>query len=367
MRKTSFASFSTAIRVSAFAALSLALVPSCGWRQTVSGLPQHEVSATPVSVQPQRKARHIILMIGDGMGAEQVWAAWAANGGKLNIERLPVLGMSRTSSASDAITDSAAGGTALACGARTANGVVGQSAEGVPYDSLARRLGQEGYATGMVVTNSVTDATPAAFYARAASRGDTEHIASQLPEPGFDLVLGGGSADVPAAVVEQMRQGGAVVELSTPHRLPPATERGDYLPQAVGRALGELGRGDRPFFLMVEGSQIDIAGHWNDLEEMVAETMDFDRAVGVVLKWMEAHPDTLLIVTADHQTGGLALTDADPKRGRVRGCFTTFVHNGLAVPVYAAGAGADRFAGVFDNCELLRRVMSVRLPGQKRP
>ncbi len=355
MKKTAFA----------LACLGMALLDSCVLRQTASGLPQHEVAATPLKAEPGRKARHIILMIGDGMGPEQVWAAWAANGGRLNIERLPVIGMSRTSSASHAITDSAAGGTAIACGARTDNGMVGQSPEGKPYVSIARRLGQEGYATGLVVTNSVTDATPAAFYASAPSRKDTELIASQLPGPGFDVVLGGGADDVPAAVVEQMRQEGALVELSTPHRLPPATERGDYLPRSVARALGELEKGDRPFFLMVEGSQIDVAAHWNDFDEVVAETMDFDRAVGVVLKWMESHPDTLLVVTADHQSGGFSLLDADAAKGRVRGCFTTFVHNGLAVPVYAAGAGADNFSGIYDNRDILPRLMEARGTGKR--
>ncbi len=344
------------------ACLCLPLIASCGWRQTASGLPQHEVAAAPLKALPQHKARHIILMIGDGMGAEQIWAAWAANKGKLNIERMPIIGMSRTSSASHAITDSAAGGTALACGARTSNGTIGQSPEGKPYTSIARRLSEEGYATGLVVTNSITDATPAAFYASANNRKDTDCIASQLADSGFDVVLGGGSSDVPASEVEKMRATGALVELATPHRLPPATERGDYLPQAVKRALSRLEQGNSPFFLMVEGSQIDIAGHWNDFDEMVAETLDFDRTLGVVLQWMEKHPDTLLVVTADHQTGGIALLDADIKKGRVKGCFTTVVHNGLAVPVYAAGAGADKFSGFLDNHDFLERLMSARQP-----
>ncbi len=300
------------------------------------------------------------------MGAEQIWAAWAANGGKLNIERLPVIGMSRTASASHAITDSAAGGTAIACGARTANGMVGQSPEGQPYTSLSRRLGEEGYATGLVVTKSITDATPASFYAAARNRKDTARIAPQLAEPGFSVVLGGGADDVPAQVVQSMRQGGALVELSAPGKLPPATERGDYLSTSVERALSVLGKENRPFFLMVEGSQIDTAGHWNDLREVIAETLDFDRAVGVVLRWMEKHPDTLLVVTADHQTGGFALLDADVEKGSVSGRFTTNWHNGLAVPVYAAGAGAQQFSGIFDNRDFFNRFMSVRQPAAAR-
>ncbi len=345
----------------AFASL---LLCACAQSQDAVDLPRHDVSATAPNTAPQGTARHIILMIGDGMGAEQIWAAWAANGGKLNIELLPVIGMSRTSSATHAITDSAAGGTAIACGARTANGTVGQSPEGHSFTSIATMLHQEGYATGLVATKSITDATPASFYASATSRKQTTHIAGQLPKAGFAIVLGGGADDVPASVVDGMRREGTLVELSAPHDMPPATQRGDYLPTAVERALGVLAQEDRPFFLMVEGSQIDVAAHANDLREMVAETLDFDRSIGVVLRWMETHPDTLLVVTADHQTGGFALLDADVAKGRVSGSFSTRRHNGLAVPVYAAGAGAAAFSGIYDNRDILQRLMSAR---QARP
>ncbi len=327
--------------------------------QTVTGLPRHEVVATPARVQEQRAARHVILMIGDGMGPEHVWAAWSCNGGKLNLERLPVCGWSRTSSASHAITDSAAGGTAIACGERTKNGTVGQSPKGHPFTSLAAELGQRGWRTGLVVTKSITDATPAAFYAHAASRNHTARIASQLADGGFSVILGGGADDVPAATVEALRAGGALVELSAPHELPPATKRGNYLPQAVERALERLGKGDAPFFLMVEGSQIDVAAHWNNLHEVAAEVLEFDRALAVALRWAESHPDTLILVTADHQTGGLSLLNADASAGMVKGSFSTRRHSGLAVPVYAAGAGAQHFAGIYDNRSIRGRVQQA--------
>ncbi len=330
---------------------------SCTHRvQTVEGLPQHEVSATPAPAATTKAARHVILMIGDGMGPEHVWAAWACNGGKLNLMRLPVCGWSRTSSASHAITDSAAGGTAIACGERTSNGTVGQSAEGEPFTSVATELRKRGYATGLVATKSITDATPASFYAHAASRNQRALIGKQLEGAGFSVVLGGGSADVPKDAVERMRAGGALVELSARNDLKPATQRGNYLPQAVERALAHLGKGDQPFFLMVEGSQIDVASHWNDMQEMTAEVLEFDRALAVALDWAARHPDTLVLVTADHQTGGLSLLDADLKAGRVKGHFSTLKHSGLAVPVYAAGAGAQHFAGHYENRNILPRL-----------
>ncbi len=351
------------------AALFCLLTSSCAHQlQTAEGLPQHEVPAAPAVTAEARAARHIILMIGDGMGPEHVWAGWACNRGKLNLERLPVCGWSRTSSASHAITDSAAGGTAIACGARTSNGTVGQSPEGLPFTSIAAELKQKGWRTGLIATKSITDATPASFYAHAASRKQTARIASQLEGAGFSVVLGGGASDVPEGVVERMRKGGALVELSAPHDLPPATQRGDYLPQAVERALGRLGQTNEPFFLMVEGSQVDVAAHWNNLQEVAAEVLEFDRALGVVLRWAEEHPDALVIVLADHQTGGLVIHDADVAAGRVSADFATLRHSGLAVPVYAGGAGAQHFAGIYDNrniLERLRRACGMPAQGQK--
>ncbi len=334
--------------------------------QTAEGLPQHEVPETSAALEPQRAARHVILMIGDGMGAEHVWAAWAANKGKLHIERMPICGWSRTPSASHAITDSAAGGTAIACGERTSNGTLGQAAEGHRFTSAAAELRAQGWATGLVVTKSITNATPAAFYAHVEDRNETARIAAQLGEAGLSVALGGGSEDVPRAVVERLRGEGALVELAAPHDLPPATQRGDYLPQAVEKALARLGQGDAPFFLMIEGSMIDAAAHARDLRETAAEVLDFDCALGVVLRWAESHPDALVVVVADHQTGGLSVLDADVEAGRVSGSFATWRHTGLAVPLYAAGAGAQNFAGIYDNRNILPRIRRSCFPDPAR-
>ncbi len=342
------------------------LAASCGQApQTAENLPRHEVPDRPAALHLQKPARHVILMIGDGMGAEHVWAAWACNRGKLHLHRLPVCGWSRTSSTSHAITDSAAGGTAIACGERTSNGTVGQSPEGEAFRSLAAILRERGYATGLVATKSITDATPAAFYAHAAKRRNTPLIASQLAGAGFSVVLGGGADDVPAESLERLRAEGALVDLTAPHDLPPASQRGDYLPRSVERALARLGENDAPFFLMVEGSQIDVAAHNNDLRETVAEVLEFDRALGCVLRWAEEHPDTLVIVTADHQTGGLTLHGADIEAGKVEGRFSTKRHSGLAVPVYAGGSGARFFAGTYDNRNILARVLQACFPAAR--
>lgn len=338
--------------------MCLALV-SCA-EQTYLHSRAHEPFTSKVTCQTSRKtARNVVLMIGDGMGAEHVWAAWLANKKKLNITTLPVTGFSITTSDSHTITDSAAGGTAIACGCKAINGQLGLDAKGNPQDSLAVQMRREGKATGIVVTKSVTDATPAAFYAHQKSRKNTSEIAAELVDAGFDVVAGGGAADFTAEQKETLQKRSQLLELAASGNCPPAGKRGDWLPQTVKKALSVLEKDPDGFFLMVEGSKIDISSHVNDLPETVREVLDFDCAVGVVLEWMQQHPDTLLVVTADHQTGGLSITGGDGEAGKVTGNFSVFSHSGVAVPVYAAGAGAERFSGVTENTELAAKIRAA--------
>ena len=308
-------------------------------------------------------ARNVVLMIGDGMGSEHVWSAWLYNGSRLNITSLPVTGFSITTSASHGITDSAAGGTAIACGCKAINGQLGLDADGRAVESLAARMRKAGKATGIVVTKSVTDATPAAFYAHVKSRKDTSDIAAALVNAGFDVIAGGGSDDFTKEQLVELEKKTRMLELAAPGECEPPDERGDWMPQQVEKALRVLETDKDGFFLMVEGSRIDVEAHSNNLKKVIQETLDFDRAVGVVLEWMKKHPDTLLVVTADHQTGGLSITGADHKTGMVKGEFTTFRHSGVAVPVYAAGVGAARFTGVRENTALAPEI--YRAAGMK--
>ncbi len=304
------------------------------------------------SVPAPKVARNVVLMIGDGMGSEHVWAAWLYNGSKLNITTLPVTGFSITTSASHGITDSAAGGTAIACGCKAINGQLGLDANGRAVESLAARMRKAGKSTGIVVTKSVTDATPAAFYAHVKSRNATADIADALVGAGFDVIAGGGSADFTKEQLAELEKKTRMLELAAPGQCEPPDKRGDWMPKQVEKALRVLESDKDGFFLMVEGSRIDVEAHSNNLKKVIQETLDFDRAVGVVLEWMNRHPDTLLVVTADHQTGGLSITGANRETGMVKGEFTTLRHSGVSVPVYAAGVGAERFTGVRENTAL---------------
>jgi alkaline phosphatase len=327
------------------------------------------VDAAPVfpgSRAVQKKARNVVLMIGDGMGAEHVWAAWLSNKGKLNITTLPVTGFSITTSASHTVTDSAAGGTAIACGCKTRNGQLGIDADGGHLESLAEKMRKAGKSTGIVVTKSVTDATPAAFYAHVKSRHDTSAIAGALVDAGFEVVAGGGEGDFTPAQRDKLAASSQLFELAAAGDCEPAGKRGAWLPLTVQKALQILEKDKDGFFLMVEGSRIDLSAHVNDLPETVRETLDFDKAVGVVLEWMRTHPDTLLVVTADHQTGGLSLLNGDKAAGSVKAHFSTFRHSGVSVPVYAAGCGAQSFTGVQDNSELAGKILqAAQLPASR--
>lgn len=333
------------------AAMALPLAAVNTQIQEAAGVPGHACATAPVTPEGSQ-VKNVIFMIGDGMGSEQLWAGWLANKGQLNIVTLPVTGFSRTISASHTVTDSAAGGTALACGHKAVNGHVGLTPAGHSVVSLLNLAEEQGKSTGLVVTKDITDATPAAFYAHVADRRMAAEIAAQLPASGAEFVRGGGSSHFTAEQLAAMRAEGMDIELAAEGHMAPASQRGDVLPQDVTRALEVLSANEKGFFLMVEGSQIDTAAHANDLREMVYEMLDFDKAVGVVLEWMKAHPDTLLVITADHQTGGLSLLGGDREKGTLRGVYTTGGHNGIAVPVYAAGPGSAVFGGIHENTEI---------------
>jgi alkaline phosphatase len=174
------------------------------------------------------------------------------------------------------------------------------------------------------------------------------------------VVVGGGAANFSEEQMQQLKSvPGAHVMLAAPGDCPYAVERGDMLPEQTRKALQVLESSSNGFFLMIEGSKIDIASHQCDLENMVREVLDFDKAIGVVLEWMREHPDTLLVVTADHQTGGLAIRDGDIAKGSIKASFATNVHTGIYVPVYAVGCGAHHFHGVMDNTDIPRKIRQI--------
>ena len=327
-----------------------------------------------VSVQQPKgkKVKNVIFMIGDGMGFEQVSCGWVCNGGKLNMEQMPYFGASRTTAANALITDSCAGGTALAIGEKTNYYYIGLDKEGNPAESVLKTAMKKGKKTGVAVVCRINDATPADYCGHSPTVRDEEGLAAQYVDSGVDFISGGGlqfwtSRSDGRNLVEEMKdkgytfvdkledirdaRGDKFLGLFGPLDLPPVTERGPILPECTMKAIEML---DNPkgFFLMVEGSQIDDYGHRHKIGNVVEELFDFDRTIGEVLKWAEKDGQTLVVVTADHACGGLTLLKGSLEERKVQVHFSTKGHNGILVPVYAYGPHAEDFAGIHENAEI---------------
>ena len=331
--------------------------------------------------QEPAKAVNVIYMIGDGMALPQVYAAMLASGEEMTFSQFPYIGVVDTHSASNDITDSAAGGTALASDHKTNNAMLGVNPDSIPVKTVFEALAEQGKKTGIVVTSYVTHATPAAFYAKVPHRKQYEDIAVQMAEnPYINLIIGGGmkhfaqrkdSLDLIARMenelgwkvydnlteVDVTNQKYAVI--ADTNHMPKAADRGDFLPRAVKTALKTLDNAENGFFLMVEGSQIDFACHGNDSTWMMDEMLDFDYAVNVALDYAKEKGNTLVVVTADHETGGLTLPDPQGKYTNVVFDYSTGSHTCLPVLVYAYGPGAERFTGWMQNNELKAKIMNA--------
>ena len=370
------------------ALLTLALLSSlCAFRKDEGSLLSYYVTPYPydiVSVQEppvSNEVRNVIFLIGDGMGLEQVSCAWVLNHGKLNLDNMPVVGLSRTSSLSDLITDSAAGGTALTAGQKTANSHVGMTPDGEPIYSMLDKARECGKKTGVVVTCHLADATPCDFCCHSDDRYKYDEVIAGYADCGMDFIAGGGrdyfrknrkdGRDIEDEMarkgyavahdeVELMAAGLPVLALLSDDNLPPALERGDLFRHMVAKGLSELSAqsGDKGFVMMIEGSSIDDWQHENRIDMAMEEILDFDRTLGDVLQWAAADGHTLVVVTADHATGALTLQDGDIAEGRIGVAFANDSHNGIAVPFYAWGPGSDQFGGIMENAELGALIMS---------
>ena len=326
-----------------------------------------------------KNVKNIIFMIGDGMGLEQISAAWVCNGGKLNLDNFTNVGIQRTYSANKLVTDSAAAGTALATGHKTDNGMVSMTPDSVAVKSLAEEAMEKGKRAGAAVTCRVNDATPAVFFSHSATRKDQEDIVAQMAGSGVYFLSGGGTKfwrdrEDGRDIAEEVKangytyvetkedlmavEEGPVVALMDSHELLPSLDRGDILPASVTKAL-QLLDNKKGFFLMIEGSMIDDGGHDNKAGHTMEEIFDFDRTLGIVLEWAEKDGETLVIVTGDHATGGMTLLSGSIDEKRIRVNYSTTGHNGIALPVFAWGPHSEDFIGIYENTELSDRIRAL--------
>jgi alkaline phosphatase len=390
------------------AALLLGAVSACApaWSaapmtaEAYRGAPKAErTSPARSSTAAEEEVRNVILFIGDGVGTTYWTAAWIASGGELAVQQMRVMGLTDTRSSDSYVTDSAAGATVYATGQRTYNGAIGvgpRCAELFHADSVAVMQNpaacdplegvfdiayRKGIGTGLVATSAITHATPAAFGAKVPYRYHQPEIAAQLAANPIDVLLGGGlgffngslrpdgvdlytelcqMADCPV-IPEQLRayepSDRRLIGLFAPNHMDRAARRDPTLPEMTHAALQRLSRNPRGFFLMVEGSQPDWRGHGNEpLPEVTAEMVDFDRSIGVGLEFARRTPGTLVLVVADHETGGLSIVE---QGDTLASAYTTDYHTGEMTPHFAFGTGAERFAGIRRNDEIGRMLLEI--------
>jgi alkaline phosphatase len=318
------------------------------------------------------KPKKVIFLIGDGMGLAQISGAMSEYKGQNAFERFPVVGLSKTQSADDYVTDSGAGATVFSIGKKTFNGAIGVGTDTFAYESLFEKMKKQNRATGVVATSSVTHATPASFYAHVGSRNSEDDIALFLLQGNCDIAIGGGNKFFEARedhrnLYKELQQKGFVTVADTvnPYKHQTATKlvytlatdgmkrmmdgRGGFLKAASLNAIELLAQNKNGYMLMIEGSQIDWGGHANDYEYMKTELHDFNETINAVLDYAQKEKDVLVVVTADHETGGLALTlnKENPKSFIPK--YTYKKHTGIMVPVFAYGPGAEEFSGMYEN------------------
>lgn len=373
------------------------------------------VSCCTTADQPQVK--NVIYLIGDGMGFGAVSSLLLSEDEVTGFEQAPVIGLHETCSANNYVTDSAAGGTALATGTRTNNGYVGADPDGNQLTSVLRKAQTMGKKTAIVVNTTLTEATPGAFYGGVTSRKMVYDIAKQFTESGVDLAIGGGldhfigrpdSLDLTATLIEkgydvylnwetvlktdsdkfvgilplydlhrrEENNGTAsaaegqevclaaqLASLNEDVNAEHLSEPTVYLQKATAKALDVLSRNNKDgFFLMIESAIIDGYGHNNDSDGMIVEMKEFNCTLQQMIDYVNEHPETLLVVTADHETGGTGVyyNGHEPgNEGPVKLRFSTSGHTGTVVPVFAYGAGAENFAGVMKNTDIPKKIEAL--------
>lgn len=347
----------------------------------IESLPKRLITATNSSKvytpsyktdQKNSPVKNVILLIGDGNGLSQISSAVLANNGELSLTKMKSIGFIKTQSADDFTTDSAAAGTALATGKKTNNRAIGTDSLRKPTANIMEVLQKRKFSTGIITTDEVTGATPASFYAHREERSDTEGISKDLLKSKLNLFVGGGASTFKdTSLASKFTLLNSVKELETATndtvgvfissgRVPSVLEgRGTLLADATKSSLEFLNKKKKPFFLMVEGAQIDSFGHVKNAAGIVAETIDFDTAITEALIFADKNEGTLVIVTADHETSGFAIPQGNVKKHKIEGDFITNDHTATMVPIFSYGPHSQDFQGVYENNEVFHKILSL--------
>lgn len=347
-----------------------------------------KVSAPLPPSTPMQSAKNIILMIGDGMGLTQISAGIYSNGNKMAFERFKHIGFHKCYAFDDLVTDSAAGATAFSCGVKTYNGAIGVGPDTVAIRTIMEEAVDRGMHAGLVTSSTIVHATPASFVAHNRQRKNYEEIAVDFLNTDIDLFIGGGNKYFTRRktddrnLTEEFQKKGYYMSdyfkeeiqdidfdkhdkigYLTADKNPLSAQQGrTYLPVASRKAIDFLTKKSEQdgngFFLMIEGAQIDWGGHANNGEFVVTEMKDFNIILNDVLDYSKNHPETLIIVTADHETGGLAINKGS-KLDSLDLKFTSDYHTADLIPVFAKGPKANKFMGIYQNSDIYHKMRSA--------
>ena len=313
-------------------------------------------------------------MIGDGMGLTQISSGMYANDNSTALEQFDYIGLSKTASFDKLITDSAASGTAMATGIKTNNKVLGISPDNIHQKSILEICKEKGYKTALIATSSIVHATPASFYAKENSRYNYENIALQLRNHNIDIFIGGGSKYFTTRkdkrnLINEMSEYKFIKSLDELEKSistkvgyftyfdePPSILNGrpanlDLITRTV---LNKLSLNKSPFIVVIEGSQIDWGGHDNDSKMVLSEFIDFDSAIKEALEFAKNDGNTLVVVTADHETGGMSLNGGEINNVNIK--FNTKSHTGTMVPVFSFGPSSETFSGIYENTQIFYKL-----------
>lgn len=325
------------------------------------------------SDQTEKSVKNVILLIGDGNGLTQISSSVLANGGSLTLTQLKSIGFIKTQSSDDFTTDSAAAGTALATGTKTYNRSIGMAPNGQPLVNMTELLDKHQFVTGCITTDKIVGATPSSFYAHQKDRDDTDGITKDLLKSKLSLFVGGGESSFNT---EELQRNNFTIlkdveELSASKKdkiglfisendVPSFLEgRGNILAEATKNGLQFLNAKKKPFFLMVEAAQIDSYGHKNEVAGIVTEGIDFDVAIAEAIKFADKTGNTLVVITADHETSGFTMPQGNMEKSMVEGDFTTDDHTATMVPIFAYGPHSQEFQGVYENNEVFHKILKV--------
>ena len=379
----------------------------------IETLPEGKPLLQKAIIPIKNKPKNIILLISDGMSLTQVSTYRLLKGGpneRIAVDKFPVSGIVLTHSENAIVTDSASSATAFSTGRKTNNGALGLDEDNKILENFTEIIDRYGYVSSLISTSEITHATPAAYASHVDLRWKTDEISLQMMESKVMTILGGGRhfflpEDLGGKrtdglnLLEQMESSRTVMtekkeldsfdysnlgkvvglfadealrdkEKPENHVFEPSSS--EMLNFAINRSEKFNENGCKGFFIMLEGSQVDWAGHANDLDYLKREMQDFDEAVELALDYAIQNPDTLVIATADHETGGLLIESSSPTdytAPEVKFSFNTGIgygsHTGVPVPVYAYGPGSENFTGTLDNTDIFYAILeAVKMDGR---